>query len=420
MKKRMTGFSVCLIAALWVQAQSIRPTNYDEAKVPAYELPELLRLADGTPVTTARQWERQRRPELLELLAREEYGRTPTQRIKVRYQTVAVNTRAMDGKATSRQVRFTFSGNGHEVEALLLTYVPNRRNGRVPVIVGYNYNGNQTTTNETDVLPSPSVAWMGQDEAVTRRGYQASRWDYEAAIDRGYAVATMCYNDICPDSPSMRERGVAVLFDGFDASAVAPDEWQALGAWAWGSSRIADYLVKQRWVDRRRLVLTGHSRQGKAALWAGAQDERFSVVISNDSGCGGAALSKRAYGETVASITSRFPHWFCRNFNAYADKEETLPFDQHALLALVAPRHLYVDSAEDDDWADQRGEFLATLQVSEVYALYGMKGLGVSDMPAIHQPVMHDVGYHIRAGKHDVTAYDWKCWLDFCDKSFGY
>lgn len=407
----------CLLAGvLTAVGQNMRAVNYDEELVPSYELPDLLTLNDGTRVATVRQWERRRRPELLALLADQEYGRTPHERIKVKHETVAVNPAALGGRATSQQVRFTFSGRGRTVEALLLVYVPNDRQGRVPVIVGYNYNGNQTTTLEEDVLSSPSLRWMDYSETAQARGYQQSRWDYEEAIGRGYAVATMCYNDIYPDKPSLRDESVAALFSDYDAEGVAPDEWQALGVWAWGSSRIADYLVRQSWVDRHGLALLGHSRQGKAALWAGAQDKRFAVVISNDSGCGGAALSKRAFGETVARITHSFPHWFCTNFNAYADREELLPFDQHALISLMAPRHVYVASAEDDAWADSHGEFLATGYADAVYALYGMEGLGTKQMPPVHQPIMHDSGYHIRTGKHDVTAYDWQCYLDFCDR----
>jgi hypothetical protein len=155
----------------------------------------------------------------------------------------------------------------------------------------------------------------------------------------------------------------------------------------------------------------GHSRLGKAALWAGAQDLRFTMVVSNNSGCGGAALSRRAYGETVGRITRAFPHWFCRRFSSYAEREAALPIDQHQLLALVAPRALYVASAVEDRWADPRGEFLAAAELDPLYGLFGMKGLGTRTMPAVDTPVGNVVRYHVRTGGHDVTMYDWQQYL---------
>ena len=408
---------IILLAALQIQAaEQRRETNYDEAKVPQYTLPDLLTCNDGTKVTTKRLWEKKRRPEVMEMITSQEYGRTPSQKIKVKYETVAENPTALGGKATSRQVRFTFTGNGRTHEAMLLIFIPNNRKGRVPVIMGYNFQGNVSTCDETDIIESPFIGQGNLAKKIPERGAQKSRWSFEIPIDHGYAAATMYYEDICPDSPSKRDLGIASLFDGYTTQTQSEDEWQAIGAWAWGSSRICDYLCKQRWVDRKRIIIHGHSRLGKAALWAGAQDKRFAVVISNDSGCGGAALSKRAFGETVERINKVFPHWFCPAFRQYGDNEEALPFDQHFLLSLVAPRHLYVNSAEQDNWADPRGEFLSTLAAGSVWKLYDMQGLPSSQFPAIHQPQMGDIGYHIRAGVHDVTDYDWTCWIKFCEK----
>ena len=392
--------------------------NYDETKVPAYTLPDPLLCADGKHVNSIKEWERTRRPELLQLLADQEYGRTPKNKIKTSYRLVSENPQALGGLATSKQVMFTFKGKGLERKALLLAYIPNQRKGRVPVFIGYNFMGNHSITSDTTILFSPYFEQIAdKNSPALQRGIQASRWPLEDIVHRGYAVVTMCYQDIFPDKADGTPESVIPLFP---ENQDGDSRWQALGAWAWGSSRIADWVQRQPWANASQLAIIGHSRQGKAALWAGAQDKRFQVVISNNSGCGGAALSKRAFGETVGRITRSFPHWFCPAFSKYAENEPALPFDQHELLALIAPRHLYVASAEEDRWADPRGEFLAAQAASSVYALYGLKGIEATNMPPIHQPIQNQVAYHIRAGKHDVTTYDWHRYMDFCDSAFDH
>jgi len=393
-----------------------RDVNYDESKVPEYVLPELLKGSDGKKITNVKEWEKIRRPELMELFATQVYGRTPLDTIDVSYELLTENPKALNGKATSKQVKFIFSNRKKSIEAILLMYIPNEPKEKVPVFVGYNFKGNHATTLDTTILYSPVFDLI--KDPVLERGSQSSRWAYDKIIDRGYAVATMCYHDIFPDKAELKDYSIISLFPEYDSKVTAPDEWQAIGAWAWGSSRIVDFLETQERIDSDKIAIMGHSRQGKAALWAGAQDERFRVVISNDSGCGGAALSRRKFGETLSIINNAFPHWFCKNFSQYNNKEETLPIDQHQLLALIAPRKVYVASADKDQWADPKGEFLSAYHASPVYQLYGLNPIKTDKMPEIHQPIMEDIGYHIRTGVHDVTDYDWKCFMDFADKHF--
>jgi len=395
-------------------------TNYDEDKVPRYTLPDVMKCENGDKVTSVRQWENQRRPEILNWFTSNVYGRTPSDKISVKYETLSENPQAMGGKATCKQVKFIFSNGNKTIEALLLMYIPNHVSGKVPVFVSYNYKGNHSTTSDTTILYSPVFPLVREKgHHDWKRGVQDNRWCYDKIIDRGYAVATMCYHDIFPDKTGMKDHSVVSLFNDYDPASVKPDEWQAIGAWAWGSSRIADYLETQDRIDTDKMALMGHSRQGKAALWAGALEPRFKIVISNDSGSGGAALSMREFGERIEQVSKIQPSWFCPAFNNYRGKESTLPYDQHELLALIAPRHLYVASAEEDLWADPKGEYLSLYHAGAVFKLYGMSVLDTENMPLVNQPVMKDVGYHIRTGVHDVTDYDWERFMDFADIHFS-
>jgi hypothetical protein len=380
-------------------------------------LPDLLRMADGRKVTAADEWRRLRRAEVLRLFETCQFGKTVAARAKVIFQPAEVDKAALGGKATRKQVTVLWEGREDGAKGGLLVYLPAGAKGRVPVFLGLNFGGNHTVHADRWIrLPEvwSRRAPHGKKRAEeSSRGSDASSWQVEMILAQGFGLATMYYGDIEPDFNGGLEHGARRQFLPPGKTEFAADEWGAIGGWAWGLSRIADYLETDKDVDARRIALMGHSRLGKTALWAGAQDERFGIVISNNSGEGGAAISRHGVGEDVARINEVFPHWFCRNYRKYGGRENELPVDAHMLVALIAPRPAYVASAEEDKWADPEGEFMAASEAGAVYELLGKKGLGTREMPGIHKPVMNTVGYHIRAGKHDVTAYDWEQYLKF-------
>jgi hypothetical protein len=233
-------------------------------------------------------------------------------------------------------------------------------------------------------------------------------------------VTSFC-GDIDPDNYRHDfSDGPHPLFYDNGQSRPGAKEWGTIGAWAWGLSRIRESLQDDPFIDAKRMAVIGHSRLGKCALWTGAQDEKFRMVVSNNSGSGGAALYRRCFGERIHHMLKPVGYWFCRHHASYAHREEELPTDQHMLLAAIAPRALYVASATKDQWADPRGEFLALVQAAPIYSLYGLEGLPVSKLPPPNHPVSGArVGYHLREGKHAVTAFDWEQYLDFADRQLA-
>lgn len=382
-------------------------------------LPDPLTAADGSPVASADDWVQRRRPELLDLFARQVYGRTPATPITIESEVISTETEAVDGRATRTEIRLRFGGGP---TANLLLYVPNSAPGACPAFLGLNFWGNHEVEHDPGIMLSEQwmrshgVGVIGNRATEASRGSEADRWPLDLVLDRGYALATLYAGDIDPDYDDGFANGIHPLFYDPGQTRPARDEWGTLGAWAWGLSRALDHLETDARIDARRVIAIGHSRMGKAALWAAAQDLRFAMAVSNNSGCGGASLSRRRVGETVEAITRRFPHWFCTAFNDYVDHEEALPVDQHELIALIAPRPVCIGSAVGDEWADPVGEFLGARYADPVYRLLGVEGFAGTDMLDPGEAITSRIAYHLRPGGHGITAHDWGRYLDAADR----
>jgi hypothetical protein len=350
------------------------------------------------------------------------FGKLPQGKVALRTKVRSENPRALDGAALRREVTVYFSDDDHGPRTDLLIYTPADASGPVPAFLGYNFNGNHAIENDPTLYMTD--AWMRNNEDLgiddnraneRSRGSESSRWPVETIVKRGYGLVTAYYGDIDPDFDDGFKNGIHALLEKSGGSRNG-NAGGSISAWAWGLSRALDVLEADPRIDASKVAVIGHSRLGKTSLWAGANDPRFAVVISNNSGCGGAALSKRNFGETVARINTVFPHWFCLNHRKYNDNEAAMPVDHHMLIALSAPRPVYVASAVEDKWADPYGEYLGLYHAGPVFRLFGKEGLPSDSMPEIDQPIMEDVGYHIRTGKHDVTDYDWEQYLTFADR----
>ena len=412
-----------LVGCVRLFGQHIAGYNYDEDKIPPYTMLDPLKLNDGVAVTTKAMWTSQRRPQIITLFEQDVFGRTPANaKVPLRATVVEQDRQALGGKAIRKQIDLSFTAAGPIGPHMrVLLYLPAKAGRRVPVIVGLNFGGNQTVLDDPSIQPTPvwtkpkgATALLHELPANSTRGTQVQEWQVEKVVAAGYGLATIYYGDLEPDFKGASQFSIRQLFLAPGQTTYAPDDWGAIGAWAWGLSRAVDYLVTDPDVDAKHIAVTGHSRLAKVADWAAAQDLRIAAVLSTESGKGGQSLSRRELGETIEHLEHNFPYWFCANYAQWAGHDQQIPADGNLLLSLIAPRPLYVASAVGDEWSDPRGEFLSAVSASRVYKLLGASGLTDTNMPAVDQPVHAGaVAYHVRAGKHDVTAFDWDQYLSF-------
>ncbi|MGO9259048.1 MAG: acetylxylan esterase [Bryobacteraceae bacterium] len=395
------------------------PVNYDEAKVGNYTLPDPLTLADGKRVRDAKTWNEKRRPEIVRLFEENEYGRSPGRPKDMTFDVFDKGTPALDGKAMRRQVTVYFSADKSGPKMDLLLYLPADARKPVPLLLNIGFSANSSTVDDPGV--KPGEVW-GRDK---KRGPAPKggigHLNVAPFLAAGFGVATVYYGDIDPDFLGGIPYAVRSLYSKPGQTGPEPDEWGSIAAWGWGLSRAMDYLETDQGVDARRVAIFGVSRLGKTVMWAGAHDTRFAMVIASCSGEGGAALSRRNYGETIAHLVapSRYPYQFCANYQKYAEQVDQLPVDAHMLVALMAPRPVFLQTGDQDYWSDPKGEFLAAVAAEPVFRLLGKQGLGTDQMPPAGQPIMHDIGYLMHSGGHGALPADYAEFLKFMQMHLG-
>ena len=377
--------------------------NYDENRLPHYDLPPLLVTGTGKPITTPEEWQNLRRPEIMGLFSNLIYGKVPQppSPIKVEFEVTDTDPDFMGGKATRKDIEIKLSNDNGELSMHFLVFVPNDADKPVPAFLKHSFD---------------NTRGKGFNASKTRQGKLNNGWPLGEFFDRGYAFCAVHHESMVRHNDVEFLRGVHKLYYPKGQSFPKAHEWGVISAAAYGAMRGMDYLQIDDDIDHTRVAIMGHSKMGKTTLWTAAQDERFAIAISAQSGCAGAALWRRKSGETLSKMVTRFPYWLCRNAWKFADREDDLPVDQHMLLACIAPRPVYVHSSTDDTWADSRGEYLSAYHASPVYKLLGKQGLENEQLPEVGKAIIEsDVGYHIREGGHSIQSYDWEQFMNFAD-----
>jgi len=389
------------------------PVNYTESKVAPYTLPDELKLADGQPVCDAATWLEKRRPEIVRLFEENQYGRSPGRPAEMSFNVFEKATPAFGGKATRRQVTIYFSKDKAGPQMDLLMYLPAGTGKPVPVLLNLGFGANNTMVSDPNVKVGTMWDRKQNRRVPMTRGFGGM--SVLPLLEKGFGFATFNYTDVDPDAPGAIAHGVRKLYLKEGQTEPAPDEWGSIAAWAWGLSRAIDYFETDGDVDAKRVAIMGISRLGKTVLWAGARDSRITMVIASCSGEGGAALSRRNYGETIKHLAAptRFPYQFCANYAKWADSVDEFPVDAHMLIALIAPRPVLLQTGYTDKWSDPYGEFLAATTAGPVYEMLGKQGLGADKMSPAGEPILHTLGFFMHAGGHGSAPGDWPVFLQF-------
>ena len=396
------------------------PVNYAEEKTGTFQLPDPLVLANGKPVKDAKTWTEKRRPELVKLFEQNQYGRTPGRPSGMSFDVFDKGTPAMGGKAIRKQVTIYFTADKKGPKEDIVIYLPPNANKPVPLLLALNFGANASTFDDPEIKLGEVWNSRAKEKVPAQRGQGIGRMKIDDIIAKGFGVAGIYYGDIDPDFLGGTPLGIRAKYLKSGQTEPALDEWGAISAWAWGLSRAMDYLETDKSIDAKKVAIYGVSRLGKTVMWAGAHDQRFAMVIASCSGEGGAALSRRNYGETIAHLTAptRYPYQFAANYARYANKVNEFPVDAHMLVAMIAPRPVFLQTGLTDSWSDPKGEFLAAVAAEPVFKLLGKQGLGTTTMPEPGQAIMHTIGYHMHPGGHGTSPGDWEYFLKFMEMHF--
>jgi len=432
------GFPVCLLAAcvggLRGQAPPATPqaaakagpdmvagipVNYDEAKVGTYTLADPLKFDDGKPVKTAKEWMEKRRPQIEAIFESQQFGKAPGRPAEESFDVFDEGTKALDGQAIRKQVTIFLDKEKTGPVIQLVIYLPAAAKKPVPMLLSINFGAVQKAVDDDGIKPESVWDPKTNQRKDPPAGNGFGRINVMPLLQAGIGVATFYYGDIDPDYPGGFPNGIRARYLKPGQTERAPDDWGSIAAWAWGMSRVQDYFETDKAIDAKRVAIHGISRLGKTVMWAGAHDQRFAAVIASCSGEGGAALSARNYGETIAHLTepTRFPYQFAANYAKWGGFPDKAPMDAHMLIALIAPRPLLLQTGTTDSWSDPKGEFLAEVAAGPVYKLLGKQDLGTDVWPAAKVPIFHDLSYYMHEGGHGMVVSDWDVYVEFLKKN---